>query len=112
MRNDLRARGAQIALRDYRMKRRAAVSNVTSRDDFKFGGQTPYAKTFGMTPNISNLVWGWYDWINYRDNESFPMPREVLDRVPGSAKNQGNEMAQRVLPISRNSSKTSTAAPE
>ncbi|EJK60917.1 hypothetical protein THAOC_18666 [Thalassiosira oceanica] len=57
------------------------------------GGQTPYARTFGKTPDISNSVWVWYDWIYYCDNESCPMPREVLDRVLGSAKNQGNEMA-------------------
>jgi len=40
------------------------------------------------------------------------MPREVLDRVLGSAKNQGNEMAQYVLLISHHSSKNSMAAPE
>jgi len=81
------------------MERRAAIYNVTARDDIKLGGQTPYARMFGATPDISNLVWDWYDWIYYRDNKSFPRPREVLGRVLGPAKNQGNEMAQYVLQI-------------
>ena len=99
VRRDLRASGAPIILWDYCMERRAAIYNVTVRDDLKLGGQTAYARTFGDTPDISNLVWSWYDWCYYRDDDSFPMPREVLGRVLGPAKNQGNEMAQYVLQI-------------
>ncbi|EJK65892.1 hypothetical protein THAOC_13210, partial [Thalassiosira oceanica] len=99
VRKDLRASGAPLVLWDYCMERRAAIYNVTARDDIKLGGQTPHARMFGDTPDISNLVWGWYDWVYYRDNKSFPRPREVLGRVLGPAKNQGNEMAQYVLQI-------------
>ena len=99
VRKDLRDSGAPVVLWDYCMERRVAIYNVTARDDIKLGGQTPHARTFGDTPDILNLVWGWYDWAYYRDNKSFPMPREVLGRVLGPAKNQGNEMAQYVLQI-------------
>ena len=83
---------------------RAAIYNVTARDDIKLEGQTPYARMFGDTPDISNLVWGWYDWTYYRDNKLFQCPVKCWAEYSdlgtcGPAKNQGNEMAQYVLQI-------------
>lgn len=82
----------QHAWRDYAPP---SPTSLTARDDIKLGVQAPYARMFGDTPDISNLAWGWY----YRDNKSFPRPREVLGRVLGPANNLGNEMARSVQQI-------------
>lgn len=98
-RKDMRTSDAPVVLWDYCMERRASIYNMTVRDQPQLGGQSAYMRTFGETPDISNLLWGWYDWCYYRDNKNFPYPREVLGRVLGPAKNQGNEMAQYILQI-------------
>jgi hypothetical protein len=49
--------------------------------------------------DISNLCqFGWYEWCYYREHTaSFPNQQEVLGRVLGSARGEGNEMCQWVL---------------
>ena len=48
---------------------------------------------------ISNLCqFDWYQWCYFRDQKSaFTLAREVLGRVLGPGKGEGNEMAQWVL---------------
>ena len=40
-----------------------------------------------------------YDWCYYREEAAnlFPKQKELLGRVLGSSKNEGNEMAQKIL---------------
>ena len=49
--------------------------------------------------DISSLCqFGWYEWCYYREHTAaFPHNREVLGRVLGPARSEGNEMAQWVL---------------
>jgi hypothetical protein len=49
--------------------------------------------------DISNLCqYDWYQWCYYRENTSkFPFNREILGRLLGPAKGEGNEMAQWTL---------------
>ena len=102
VRKDLRESNAPLVLWDYAVERRALISNATAKNNFKLQGQTAHAKTLGEPPDISNLRWGFYEWCYYRDNDSFPFPREVLGRVLGPTKNAGNEMCQWVLNVNGN----------
>ena len=48
--------------------------------------------------DMSNLcIFGWYEWVYYKDFGPFLENRERLGRVLGSLRNEGNEMAQAVL---------------
>ena len=53
----------------------------------------------GDEGNISNLCqFKWYDWCYFSDRtEPFPFNREVLGRILGPEKGEGNEMAQWLL---------------
>ena len=103
VRKDLRCTDAPLVLWDYAMERRVLIANATAKSNFKLQGETPYARTFGHLPDISNLCqWDFYEFCYYRDDDSFPMPKEVLGRVLGPAKHEGNEMAQYVLNIKGN----------
>ena len=96
---DLRESDAPMVLLDYCIERRALIANATAKDNYKLQGAMAHAATFGEPPNISNLRWGWYKWCYYRDDTTFPQPREVRGRCLGPAKNKGSEMAQYVLNI-------------
>ncbi|EJK62678.1 hypothetical protein THAOC_16700 [Thalassiosira oceanica] len=103
VRKDLRRTDAPLVLWDYAMQRRVLIANATAKSNFKLQGETAHARTFGHLPDISNLCqWDFYDWCYYRDDDSFPYPKEVLGRVLGPAKHEGNEMAQYVLTIHGN----------
>ena len=55
-----------------------------------------------MQGDISNLCnFAWYDWCYYREesNHLFPNQKELLGRVLGPSKNEGNEMAQNILNV-------------
>jgi hypothetical protein len=54
--------------------------------------------------DISNLCqYDWYDWCYYREHTAkFPFNREVLGRVLGPAKGEGNDMAQWILKANGN----------
>jgi hypothetical protein len=60
--------------------------------------------TTGEEGDISNLCqYDWYDWCYFRDQkELLPFKKEVLGRVLGPAKGEGNEMAQWILKANGN----------
>ena len=77
---------------------------MTTKNIFQLQGQTPGFTVTGEVSNISNICqFDWYEWAYYREGSApFPMPREVLGRVLGPAKGEGNEMAQWVLKANGN----------
>ena len=100
VRKDLRVSNCPMCLWDYAIERRAAIYNLTPRPLFQLNGLSPHEYTFGEMGDISNLcVFGWYEWVYFRDMGSFPENKEQLGRVLGPTPNEGNEMAQSVLTI-------------
>jgi hypothetical protein len=89
-----------MVLWDYCAQRRALIHNLTPRNIFQLENQTPHQITTGAEGDISNLYrFSWYDWCYYREKATtiFPNQQELLGRVLGPSKNEGNEMAQWVL---------------
>jgi hypothetical protein len=72
---------------------------LTAKDIFKLHGTNAHTALTGEEGDISNLCqYEWYDWCYFRDQkQKFPFNREVLGRVLGPAKGEGNEMAQWIL---------------
>ena len=66
---------------------------------FQLNGMNPLTITFGTEADISNLCqYGLYEWVYFCDvKTSFPYQKECLGRCLGSAKNEGNAMAQWIL---------------
>ena len=88
-----------LAFWDYCVERRARINNLTAKDLFKLHGSNAYTALTGEEGDISNLCqYKWYDWCYFRDQtKKFPYNREILGRVLGPAKGEGNEMAQWIL---------------
>jgi hypothetical protein len=88
-----------LAFWDYCVERRARINNLTAKDIFKLHGTNAHTALTGEDGDISNLCqYKWYDWCYFREQKArFPFNREVLGRVLGPAKGEGNEMAQWIL---------------
>jgi hypothetical protein len=73
-RKDLRESGSPIVLWDYCMERRCLIYQVTAKKLFQLHGSTPHTATFGTEADISSLwLFGWYEWVYYRDQQAaFP----------------------------------------
>ena len=86
---------------------------MTAKDTFNLHGSNPYTVLTGDEGDISSLCqFGWYEWCYYRDHtEKFPFNKEVLGRILGPAKGEGNEMAQWVLKGNGNVVPRRTARP-
>ncbi len=98
VRKDLRMSHSPMVLWDYCMERRVAIHNSLPRPLFQNRGMTPYEATFGEQGDISTICnFGWYQWVYYRDPDSFPSQVEKLGRVLGPAINEGSEMSQNIL---------------
>eukprot|EP00980_Cylindrotheca_fusiformis_P029117 scaffold22730_cov151-Cylindrotheca_fusiformis.AAC.1 len=95
-RKDMKESNCPIAFWDYCLERRARIHNLTSNNLFQLEGRNPHFHTVGDEGDISNLCqFGWYEFAYYREGSAnFPLPREILTRVLGPAKGEGNEMAQ------------------
>ena len=89
---------------DYFVEHRSRINNMTVKDMFKLHGSNSYTSVTGDEGDILNLFqFGWYEWCYFRDNTNkFPLNREVLGRVLGPEKGEGNEMAQWTLKANRN----------
>ena len=58
----------------------------------------PNTTTFGESGDISNIYnFGYYEWVYYIDQGSFPQNKEQLGRVFDPTRNECNEMAQAVI---------------
>ena len=100
IRKDLKTSNCPMVLWDYCTQRRALIHNLTPRNLFQLEKTSPYQMQFGVQGDISNLCqFDWYDWCYYREEGKniFPKPKELLGRVLGPSKNEGNEMAQNIL---------------
>lgn len=99
VRKDMRESNSPMVLWDYCLERRARIHNLTAKSNFKLHGSNAHTATLGEEGDISNLCqFGWYQWCYYREKTAqFPNPQEVLGRVLGPARGEGNEMAQWVL---------------
>ena len=88
-----------LVLWDYCVERRARINNLTAKDLFQLHGTNAYTALTSEEGDISNLCqFGFYDWCYFREQKaSFPFNKEMLGRVLGPAKGEGNEMAQWVL---------------
>ena len=96
---DMKASSCPLPFWDYCVERRACVHNMTASNLFQVHGSNPYTAETSDVGNISNLCnFSFYEWCYYRDQEAaFPHDKEVLGRVLGPARGEGNEMAQWVL---------------
>ena len=77
---------------------------MTAKDTFNLHGSNPHTVLTSDEGDISSLCqFGWYKWCYYCDHtEKFPFNKEVLGRILGPAKGEGNEMAQWVLKANGN----------
>ena len=98
VRKDMRKADSPLVLWDYCLERRALIHNAIPRHLFQANGLSPHEITFGTEGDILNLCkFAWYDWVYYKEPNSFPENKEMLGKVLGPLKNEGNEMAQAIL---------------
>jgi hypothetical protein len=99
VRKDMKRSNCPLAFWDYCVERRARIHNMISKDTFKLRGTNPHTDVMGEDGDISNLCqYKWYEWCYYREQgANFPFNKELLGRVLGPARGEGNEMAQWVL---------------
>ena len=99
VRKDMREADSPLCLWDYCVERRARINNLTAKSRFNLEGTNAYTLTLGEEGDISNLCnYSWYDWCYFREQTApFPHNKEVLGRVLGPARGQGNEMCQWIL---------------
>lgn len=104
VRKDMREADSPMPFWDYCVERRARIHNMTAKSNFKLHGSNAYTMTTGEEGDISNLCqFGWYEWCYYREHSAkFPNNQEVLGRVLGPARGEGNDMAQWVLKANGN----------
>eukprot|EP00957_Ditylum_brightwellii_P062240 4722953-Ditylum_brightwellii.AAC.1 len=88
-----------LAFWDYCVERRASINNLMPKPMFSLHAQSPHADLYGEEGDISNLCqYDWYEWCYYcEQKEKFPFNRELLGRVLGLAKGEGNKMCQWIL---------------
>jgi hypothetical protein len=100
----MKASDCPIVFWDYCVERRAQINNLMAKDNFKLHSSNAYTLLTGAEGDISKVCQcGWYDWCYYREQKAkFPFNREVLGRVLGPAKSEGNEMAQWILKANGN----------
>jgi len=96
---DMKDADSPLAFWDYCVECRARINNLTVKGLFQLHGTTPHTATLQEDSDISSLCkFGWYEWCYYREQTAkFPFAKEVLGRVLGPAKTDGNEMAQWIL---------------
>lgn len=99
VRKDMKESNAPLVLWDYCVERRARINNLTTKNLFQLHGTTPYTALTSEEGDISHLChFAFYEWCYFREQKlKFPFNREVLGRILGPAKGEGNEMAQWIL---------------
>ena len=99
VRKDMKELNCPLPLWDYCLERRVCIHNLTAKGRFNLHGSNAYTDLLSETGDISNLcTYKWYEWCYFRENKAkSPFNREILGRILGPAKGEGNEMAQWVL---------------
>ena len=73
----MRRTDSPLVLWDYCMERRALIHNAVPRSLFQLNGISSHEATFGVEMDISNLCqFAWYDWVYYKNPNSFPENKE------------------------------------
>jgi hypothetical protein len=100
----MRESNSPLPFWDYCCERRARIHNLTAKDAFRLHGTNPHTATLNEEGDISNICqYKWYEWCYYREQTAaFPFNKEVLGRVLGPARGEGNEMAQWILKANGN----------
>ena len=113
IRKYMKSYNCPLVLWDYFSESRARINNLTAKNLFQSEGQTMHFTVTGEEGDISNLCqFDWYQWCYFREKKSaFPLAREVLRRVLGPAKGEGNEMAQWLLKANETVFPCRTACP-
>ena len=101
---DMKESNCPLAFWDYCVERRARINNLTARNLFQLHGTNPHTALTGTEGDISSLSqFGWCEFCYYRENTAkFPFNKEVLGRVLGPVRGEGNEMAQWILKANGN----------
>jgi hypothetical protein len=104
VRKDMKASGCPIAFWDYCIERRTRINNLTARNLFQLHGTNAHIALKNEEGDTSNLCqYAWYEWCFYWEQSSkFPFDKEILGRVLGPAKGEGNDVAQWVLKANGN----------
>ena len=93
-----------LVLWDYCVERRAWINNLTANNLFQLHGTNAYTDLTGEEGDISNLSqYKWYEKCYFREQKGkFPFNREVLGRVLGPVRGEGNEMALWIIKANGN----------
>ena len=96
---DMHEANSPMVFWDYCIERTAHINNLMAKSNFKLHGSNSHSLTMQEEGDISNLCqFAWYEWCYFRDHTAaFPQQKEVLGRVLGPARGEGNEMCQWVL---------------
>ena len=89
-----------MVLCDYCTQCQAKLHNDAPKSLSQFDGFNPHNVTFGAQADISNLcTFNWYDLCYYKEKLGFrfTFQKEVLCRILGPTKTDGNKMVQTVL---------------
>ena len=99
VRKDMKDSNCPLAFWDYCVERRARINNLTAKNLFQLHGSNAHTATLGEEGDISSLAtYGFYEWAYAREKTNkFPFNSEILCRVLGPARGEGNEMSQWVL---------------
>jgi len=99
VRKDMKDSGCPLPFWDYCVERRARIHNLTASSLFQTRGTNPFTATTNDVGDISSLSqYKFYEWCYFRDQQAaFPNDKEVLGRILGPAKGEGNEMSQWIL---------------
>jgi hypothetical protein len=89
---DMKESNCPLAFWDYCVEHQARISNLTAKYTFKLHGTNAHTAMTSDEGDISNLCqYTWYQWCYFRDQtEKYPFNREILGRVLGPAKGEGN----------------------
>jgi hypothetical protein len=103
-RKDMKESDCPLVLWDYCVERRARINNLTARNLFQLHGSNAHTALTGEEADISNLCeYGWYEWGYFREKTAkYPFNKEILGRVLGPARGEGNEMSQWILKANGN----------
>ena len=103
-RKDMRESNSPLVFWDYCVERRARINNLTAKDRFNLHGSNAHTAALAEEGDISSLAQHqWCEWCHCREqNAACPHNKEVLGRILGPARGEGNEMAQWVLKANGN----------
>ena len=96
---DMRESHSPLPFWGYCLERRVRVYNLTAQAYITVRGTNPHTLTLGEEGDISSLgQFVWYEWCYFCEHTTqFPHNQEVLGRVLGPARGEGNKIAQWVL---------------